>query len=565
MTAAIDIIQYKKVFGNTDYPTRDSNLIDALQPIAAAPQWPFSYDPATTSGLTLAYYGGQMVVDGVLTAISDGTVVLTDAATNYVEATRAGVLSANTSAFTAGRIPLYTAVTAGGAITALTDVRGFNQPHFGRLALATTGGTTTLTYLQARVNAIDVTGVLVSNATIEVPAVPWQWTINNGTSGAFSLTVKVNGQTGVTIPQGERRVCVCDATDVRALTGYVATDGDTMNGSLTLATGNLTLSTGNLVMTAGSITLAADPVSAMQPATKQYTDGLVVGLLDDRGNHDASGNTWPSSGGSGTAGAILKGDVWRISVAGTLGGEAVAVGDTIRALVDTPGSTASNWGILQANAVAASTTTSGLVELATTAETQTGTDTDRAVVPAALAATAVYQGKHSFNLPAYGMKPRETGGCAPLTTTAGAANQPDIDYLAFDGTTAEYARAVVQMPLDYDGGTISAKFSHRRASGTGAANVIWGLRAVAVGDDGSPATNFGTGATVTDACSTTTANFMLSGETGACTIANTPAAGKLVFIEVYRDAGAGGDTLDAVDAWLSMVTIFYTTNAKNEA
>jgi hypothetical protein len=84
-------------------------------------------------------------------------------------------------------------------------------------------------------------------------------------------------------------------------------------------------------------------------AVKAYADALVVGLVDDRGNFDASANTFPSSGGSGSAGAILKGDLWIISVAGTLGGVAVAVGDQVRALVDTPGQTASNWAISEAN------------------------------------------------------------------------------------------------------------------------------------------------------------------------------------------------------------------------
>lgn len=36
-------------------------------------------------------------------------------------------------------------------------------------------------------------------------------------------------------------------------------------------------------------------------ATQAYADALVVGLLDDRGHYDASGNVFPSSGGSGTA------------------------------------------------------------------------------------------------------------------------------------------------------------------------------------------------------------------------------------------------------------------------
>jgi len=84
-------------------------------------------------------------------------------------------------------------------------------------------------------------------------------------------------------------------------------------------------------------------------AVKTYADALVIGLLDDRGNYDASGNVFPSSGGSGTAGAILKGDLWIISVAGVLGGVAVNVGDQVRALTDTPGQTASNWAVSEAN------------------------------------------------------------------------------------------------------------------------------------------------------------------------------------------------------------------------
>lgn len=75
-----------------------------------------------------------------------------------------------------------------------------------------------------------------------------------------------------------------------------------------------------------------------------------VGLWDDRGTFDASVAAYPSSGGSGTAGAILKGDIWTISVAGTLPtGQVVEIGDTVRALIDTPGNTQANWGILQNN------------------------------------------------------------------------------------------------------------------------------------------------------------------------------------------------------------------------
>lgn len=98
------------------------------------------------------------------------------------------------------------------------------------------------------------------------------------------------------------------------------------------------------------------PDAGLTPKTfafQEYVDSeisaAVSGLLDDRGNHDASSNAFPSSGGSGTAGAILKGDLWTISVAGTLGGVAVTVGDVIRAKVDAPGSTLANWVITENN------------------------------------------------------------------------------------------------------------------------------------------------------------------------------------------------------------------------
>jgi len=102
-------------------------------------------------------------------------------------------------------------------------------------------------------------------------------------------------------------------------------------------------------------TEAASAVSSHSGATdphgdRAYADSLVVGLWDDRGNYDASVNAYPSSGGSGTAGAILKGDIWTVSVGGTLPtAQDVGVGDTVRALIDTPGNTQANWAIQENN------------------------------------------------------------------------------------------------------------------------------------------------------------------------------------------------------------------------
>jgi hypothetical protein len=77
------------------------------------------------SGLDFAYGAGRVRKDNTITDVVAGTVTLTDDTTNYIEVTAAGVVSDNTTGFTSGQIPLYTAVTASGEITTVTDKRAF--------------------------------------------------------------------------------------------------------------------------------------------------------------------------------------------------------------------------------------------------------------------------------------------------------------------------------------------------------------------------------------------------------------------------------------------------------
>lgn len=88
----------------------------------------------------------------------------------------------------------------------------------------------------------------------------------------------------------------------------------------------------------------------LYPSVKAVDDHInskLAGLWDDRGSYDASTNLFPSSGGSGGSGAIMKGDIWTINVEGTLGGTLMHVGDTVRALVDSPAQTSTNWALLE--------------------------------------------------------------------------------------------------------------------------------------------------------------------------------------------------------------------------
>lgn len=116
-------------------------------------------------------------------------------------------------------------------------------------------------------------------------------------------------------------------------------------GSVTSVTG-----TTNRITSSGGATPVINIDAAYDAAITAQIAAAQVGLWDDRGTFDASVAAYPSSGGSGTAGAILKGDIWTISVAGTLPtGQVVEIGDTVRALIDTPGNTQANWAILQNN------------------------------------------------------------------------------------------------------------------------------------------------------------------------------------------------------------------------
>lgn len=101
----------------------------------------FAQDPDTTSGLTFGYKAGALRDDDSIISVSAGTVSLTDDATNYVEVDSSGTVSANTSGFTIGQIPLHEIVTSSGSISSVTDKRTWLSASLCRSNLAANGGT----------------------------------------------------------------------------------------------------------------------------------------------------------------------------------------------------------------------------------------------------------------------------------------------------------------------------------------------------------------------------------------------------------------------------------------
>ncbi len=97
----------------------------------------------------------------------------------------------------------------------------------GMVTVNTTGGTTTLTTVnhstdQARMAIIKVTGTLVGNAIIRVPALTHKYVIWNATTGDFTVTVEVSGGVSATIGRGAKTLVLCDATDCFSLSDIPA-------------------------------------------------------------------------------------------------------------------------------------------------------------------------------------------------------------------------------------------------------------------------------------------------------------------------------------------------------
>lgn len=198
--------------------TTANAMFDALSPASL-----FGRRATTTSALTWGYYGGKLLVNGVITSIANGTVALTASQTNYVEATRAGVVSKNITGFTPGSIPLYTVVTGGSTITSYTDKRCIWFPVEGILQRAVgSPQVVVLTAEEALNDTIELTGALTSEADLVVPNVAKHYTVYANTSGAGIRVVNTGSpQSGVSIAAGMSAIVRCDGASVKRVTADV--------------------------------------------------------------------------------------------------------------------------------------------------------------------------------------------------------------------------------------------------------------------------------------------------------------------------------------------------------
>jgi hypothetical protein len=130
---------------------------------------------------------------------------------------------------------------------------------------------------------IELTGVLTANRTVEVPAVDKPYIFFNNTSGGYSVTVKVSGQTGVTIANGKKAIVYTNSTDVIEVANAPVTEAGTQ--TLTNKTLSSPTITGSLGLTSATSIVVNSSSDALRISQTGAGNAL---LVEDSTNPDAT-------------------------------------------------------------------------------------------------------------------------------------------------------------------------------------------------------------------------------------------------------------------------------------
>lgn len=145
----------------------------------------------------------------------------------------------------------------------------------------------------ARNMFIECTGTLTAARNLVVPANKKLYFIFNNTSGGFAVTVKVSGQTGVSVPNGKKMLLVCNGTDIVVATNHMI---GTLDGDVSGNAGTVT----NGVYTTGAQTIGG---------AKTFNSNITTTAVVATGLGSTSGQYTAVAGASSTwYGAFLRND-----------------------------------------------------------------------------------------------------------------------------------------------------------------------------------------------------------------------------------------------------------------
>ena len=200
-------------------------------------------------------------------------------------------------------------------------------------------------------------------------------------------------------------------------------------------------------------------------------------------------------------------------------------------------------------------TTAGAIAIA--ADGTVDLDVAGATVASAIIRTV---GKESIWVPAAAMTPTTSNPCSDITIVETTSGRPDMVVLDFATGADEFAQFSIAFPKSWNLGTITYQaFWSGIAAST---DCDWSLQGVAMNDNETIDVAYGTAVVVSDNAQGAVEEMLVAAESGAVTIAGTPADNDLCYFRIGRDVS--GDNMDG-DARLHGLKIFFTTDATNDA
>ena len=141
-------------------------------------------------------------------------------------------------------------------------------------------------------------------------------------------------------------------------------------------------------------------------------------------------------------------------------------------------------------------------------------------------------------IPAAFMMANETNGGTPVENES-TTNDMMRAYIRFEGATEQYVSFDYVMPEGWDRSTIKAKFYWGSQTGSTAGDTVeWEVKAVAVSNDDTLDTSYGTAQVISDTLlADNGADLQITAATPAITVGGTPALNDMINFKISRNVG----------------------------